>query len=149
MRSFRDTEGRTWNVQVNAAAGKRARTLTRFDLLAPNVGEVMQKMLGDMVLLVDVLYAICKPQADALKVSDEDFGEAMAGDAIEKAAEVLLAELTDFTPNARDRERARKVVQTLKEMSGQARDLVEAELDRVLAQARSISGPSSGDSPGA
>ena len=48
-----------------------------------------------------MLYVLCKPEADERNVSDEDFGRAMAGDAIEQATTTLLEELVDFFPKGR------------------------------------------------
>jgi hypothetical protein len=53
------------------------------------------------VLLVDVLYAVCKEEADSRNVSDEEFGRSMAGDAIEFATAALLDEIIDFFPEAK------------------------------------------------
>ena len=151
MRSFKDRTGREWNVQVDVTAAKRLRTLLGFNLVASDFGATLEKLLSDPVLICDVVYVLCKPQADEAKVTDEDFGRAMAGDAIEAATEVLLAELTDFTPNPRDRERVRDAIQGLKQMSELARDLAGEALRKALAEASAppTSGPISGGSQAA
>ena len=53
------------------------------------------------MLLVDVLYAVCKPECDQKNITDEDFGSAMAGDAISQATAALLDEIIDFFPEAK------------------------------------------------
>jgi len=83
MRSFKDNEGRQWSVDINVAAIKRVRGLTGTDLMQVIEGTLIEKLICDPVLLCDVVYAICKPEADTRNVSDEEFGKAMAGDAIE------------------------------------------------------------------
>ena len=55
-------------------------------------------MTGDPVLLVDLLYCICKVQADAAGVTDEEFGAGLAGDSIQAATDAFLDELIDFFP---------------------------------------------------
>ena len=50
----------------------------------------------DLLLLVDVIYALVKPQADAQGVSDVDFGRALGGEAIAGAHEAFWRELADF-----------------------------------------------------
>ena len=62
---------------------------------------MLEQLANDPVLLVDVLYAVCKSEADSKNVSDEDFGRAMAGDAIEHATAALLDEIIDFFPEAK------------------------------------------------
>ena len=109
MKSFTDNLGRTWTLVVNVAAIKRVRALCGVDLNAivevdrnnnPSA-ELLERLSTDPVLLVDVLYAVCKTECDQKGVTDEDFGAAMAGDAIEQATAALLDEVVDFFPTAK------------------------------------------------
>ena len=109
MKSFTDNLGRTWTLVVNVAAIKRVRALCGVDLNAiveidrnnnPSA-ELLERLSTDPVLLVDVLFAVCKPECDQKGVTDEDFGAAMAGDAIEQATGALLDEIVDFFPTAK------------------------------------------------
>lgn len=68
---------------------------------ADQVSDILERLASDPVLLVDVLFAVCKPEADAKGITDEEFGRAMAGDAIELAATALLDEIIDFFPEAK------------------------------------------------
>lgn len=105
MKTFQDNAGRQWTVTINVDAVRRVRSLIGVNL--PDVLDDGCKLLAqlhdDPVLLVDVLYCVCKPEADANAITDEDFGRSMAGDAIGHATAALLAELSDFFPNARQR----------------------------------------------
>jgi hypothetical protein len=98
MTSFTDSQGRTWVLTVNVDAIRRVRQLTDVDLLEVVGGKLLEQLAEDPVLLCDVLFALCKPEADAKQVSDEDFGRAMAGDTIEQATTALLEALADFFP---------------------------------------------------
>lgn len=109
MKSFTDNLGRTWMLVVNVAAIKRVRALCDVDLNAiveidhdnnPST-KLLERLSSDPVLLVDVLYAVCKPDCDQKQVSDQDFGAAMAGDAIDHATTALLDEIVDFFPEAK------------------------------------------------
>ncbi len=109
MKSFTDNTGKSWLINVNVGTIKRVRALCNVDLAniisiengtAPKV-DLLEKLANDPVLLVDVLYAICKDDADKIGVSDEDFGRAMAGDAIEHATTALLDEVIDFFPEVK------------------------------------------------
>ncbi|MGD9688373.1 MAG: hypothetical protein AB7K52_04600 [Phycisphaerales bacterium] len=144
MRSFKDNQGRQWSVEINVSAIKRVRGLTGEDLMQVIEGTLIEKLIRDPVLLCDVVYAICKPEADSLSISDEDFGKAMAGDAIEAATTAVLEELVGFCPSPRDRANLGRVLQATRKVMDRARDLVEKKLDcgeldrladRLLAEA--------------
>ena len=51
---------------VNVDAVKRVRDLLREDLL--DVENVLKRLMVDPILLCDVIYCVCKPQADAEQV---------------------------------------------------------------------------------
>ena len=154
MRTFRDNAGRQWSVEINVAALKRVRGLTGTDLMQVIEGTLIEKLIRDPVLLCDVVYAICKPEADTRTpaVSDEEFGRAMAGDAIEAATTAVLEELVSFCPSPRDRANLGRVLQATTKVMERARDLVErkldsGELDRLADRLLATAGVSSGSAP--
>ena len=100
MHTFTDNAGRTWTVAINVAAVKRVRGLVNIDLykLVDDGFKPLGELVADPVQLADVLYCLCKDEADARNVSDEDFGRALYGDAITLAAEAFVEELIDFSP---------------------------------------------------
>ena len=152
MRSFKDNQGRQWSVEINVTAIKRVRGLTGEDLMQVIEGTLIEKLIRDPVLLCDVVYAICKPEADARSVSDEEFGKAMAGDAIEAATTAVLEELVGFCPSPRDRANLGRVLQATTKVMERARDLVEkkldsGELDRLADQLLETAGASSISAP--
>lgn len=102
MKTFTDNAGRDWQVAVDVAAVKRVRGMCDgLDLITAIEGTLFHQLSADPVLLVDVLYAVCKPQADERGVTDQQFGAAMAGDAIDKATDALLEEICDFFRSGR------------------------------------------------
>ena len=158
MKTFKDNAGRSWNVEVNVAAIKRVRGLAHVNLLEIIEGTLIEKLVRDPVLLCDVIYALCKPQADGLTppVSDEEFGRAMAGDAIEHATAALLEELVSFCPSPRDRKNLGRVLVATKKVMDRARDVIEAKLEsgelekaaeQALAQLDEMQNDSSGNAP--
>ena len=137
MAEFRDHEGRTWTVQVTTATLKRVKSLLGLDLgrMAAD-GSLYKALADDPIMLCDLLYAICRPEADERKLSDEDFGRGLAGDAIDAATTALMEGLIDFFPKGR-RELHRKALakfRTLEEKAiRNAEDRIESdELDREL-----------------
>jgi len=101
MKTFNDNAGRTWTVAINVECIKRVKTLLSVNLLDAIEGKLIEQLVSDPVLLCDVIYAICKPEADTKEISDEEFGRAMAGDAIDNATTALLEELVDFFPSGK------------------------------------------------
>jgi len=112
MRSFTDNLGRAWTVTINVAAIKRVRGLVNVDLykLVDDGFKPLAALVSDPVQLADVLYCLCKDEADAKQISDEDFGRALAGDAITLAADAFVEELIDFFPDARARTSLKNVL---------------------------------------
>ncbi len=152
MRTFTDNAGRNWTLAINVDAIKRVRGLLEVDLLEIVEGRLIERLYRDPVLLCDVVYAVCKPEADAKGVSDEDFGRSMAGDAIEHATRALLEDLVLFSPSPRDRANLQRVLETAQMVMDKARDAVEARLSRIspddlVAQALATSGGLSGSAP--
>ena len=90
MPTFTDTAGRTWTVTVNVSGIKRVRDLLAVDLLDVANGDLLSRLADDPVLLVDVLYALLKPEADARGVTDEDFGRGLAGGVLDEASSALM-----------------------------------------------------------
>ncbi len=142
MAAFTDAENRTWVVQINVDVIKRVRALLDVDLLDTVNGRLFEQLAGDPVLLCDVLYAVCKPQADEHGVSDEEFGRAMVGDVIEQATEALLEELANFFPS-RTGQILRQALQKMKHLQEMVLDAARARLEggeieeRLRAEMRS------------
>ncbi len=103
MAKFTDTEGRDWLIEINVATVKRLRAaLPGVDLVDP-AEDLFRRLATDPVLLADALYVICRVQVEERGLTDEDFGAALAGDAIEAATEAFLAALVDFIPSPQRR----------------------------------------------
>ena len=150
MKSFTDNSGRTWAVVINVDAIKRVRGLLHVDLLDLNV---LDRLIRDPILLCDVVYAVCQPEAESRQVSDVDFGRAMAGDPIDQATKALLEDLADFSPSPRDRANLKRVLETTWKVMERTRDVIEARLkdvavERIVQQALASVNDSSGAARG-
>ena len=160
MKSFTDNTGRTWTLAVNVGTIKRVRALCDVNLAniitidsgtTPKV-DLLERLGSDPVLLVDVLYAAIKPEADAKGITDEDFGRAMAGDAIEIATTALLDEIIDFFPETKRRV-FRKILDATRRFETRGKDVLQAllddpALDGKIDEALEQLMTSSGNSPG-
>jgi len=136
MKSFTDNTGRTWTLSVTVGTIKRVRALCDVDLAniisidagsTPRV-DLLERLGRDPVLLVDVLYAVVKPEADAKDISDEEFGRAMAGDAIEIATTALLDEIIDFFPETK-RKVFRKILDATRRFESKGKAALQQLLD--------------------
>ncbi len=152
MKQFTDNAGRTWTIAINVDAIKRVKGMLDVNLLEIVEGTLIERLIRDPVLLCDVVYVVCKPEADEKNVTDEDFGRAMAGDAIEHATKAVLEELVGFSPSPRDRANLTRVLETTWRVMDKARDMVEAkltssELEKTIEQALQNASDSSGSVP--
>ncbi len=150
MKTFKDNAGRTWTIAVNVDAVKRVRDLLNEDLL--DVENVLKRLMVDPILLCDVIYCVCKPQADAEQIADVQFAQAMAGDAIAHAKTALVEEIVNFSPDPRDRENLGLAVEKFNAMADRARELIKAKLQskalsREIEAALSAVGVSFTNSP--
>ena len=153
MRSFTDNAGRVWTIAVNVAAVKRVRALCGIDLASaietsPDGGisaSTLSRLATDPVLLVDVLYALAKDEAAGQGVSDEDFGRAMAGDALDMAVTALIDEIVDFFPNPK-RAFLRRIADVAARFGAEAQKALEQTLadpdfdGKVDAELRKLTG---------
>lgn len=96
MLSFKDTEGRSWDLTLSIGDIKRVKSLTGVDLLDAKEGKILSDLATDPITTVDVLFAICKPEAETRGISDEAFGAALDGDAVRKAIDAFIEALVDF-----------------------------------------------------
>lgn len=125
--TFTDTAGRVWSLSIGTDTIKRVRQLLSVDLMEFVEGSLMGKLMGDVVLFVDVLYAICRPEAEARGVTDEQFGQAMSGDVLMQAEEALAESLFSFSHPSR-RPAARTAWEKLKALRTKAGELATVQL---------------------
>jgi len=139
MKIFKDTNNNSWELCINVAAIKKIRDLLNADLL--DIQATMPRLLGDPIFLVDLLYCLCKSQADAKNINDEQFGEAMAGDCIGAAKNALIEELKSFFPTPEERQavdraikKGHEMVDLLRKKSLSKLDTLDldAETDKIL-----------------
>jgi hypothetical protein len=112
MKTFTDSAGRTWTIAVTVDAIKRVEGLIKGVNLANLTNgdpPLLTRLETDVMLLCDVIFALVKPQAEQLGVSDEEFGRAMGGDAIMAAHDTFWEELTDFFRQLRRTDTARAI----------------------------------------
>ena len=73
MQKFVDRHGRVWIVDIDNTTLRRVKTLTGVRLLDAVDGDLIPQMTQDFLLLGEVLFAACKPQADKDSIDQEVF----------------------------------------------------------------------------
>lgn len=110
-----DAQGHSWTTAINVNTIKRVRELAGINLLEVFDGQLLNRLSENPELLVNTLYAVCKPQADEQSVTEEAFAERLVGDAIELASTALVQGLIGFFPKDR-----REVLRRLWTATGKA-----------------------------
>lgn len=126
MKDFKDAKDTNWDITVNVGTAKAVKDLTGVNLFDLYASEA-QKVFSDPCLLVNVIYVLCKKQAENRKISDVEFGERMIGDALEAASNALLLEVADFFPSGR-----RQVLKKMFEQSQTAAKQMEQDAIKKL-----------------
>jgi hypothetical protein len=126
--TFTDTTGRAWAVEITTSTVLRVRTLASVDLMEAIEGSLVPKLVNDPMLLVNVLYCVLKPQADAAGVTDEQFGEALGRGKIWEARDCLARALIFFSPPEK-RAAIRKVWSRTTDLTESAMSAVVKRLD--------------------
>lgn len=153
MHTFRDNAGREWVVTVHVTAAKRVKALLGVNLytLVDDGFAGFNRLISDPGDLVDVVYVLCKDEADARGLSDEDFGRAMGGDSLAAARKAFTEAYIDFFDDPRRRaglakvfDASRKIIDVTMERALRGLD---GRIEEALASASSdTSGPAPGSS---
>ena len=139
MKTFKDREGREWLIDINIASIKRVNDLLDIDLLKLEGNELVERLIADPCTLCNVVYVLCMEQAKQRSISDEDFGRAMAGDAIDDATTAVLEEFVAFFP-ARKRPVMQQALARIKQietaqLEAATRIVNSPEIDKLIAEA--------------
>jgi hypothetical protein len=93
-------------------------------------GKLFGELADNPVLLCDVLWALIAPAAVTAGVTDEQFGAALAGDAIDHATVAFMEELVSFFPEPR-RSLLRRVIEKLRQAQTLAGNLAGKRIDAM------------------
>lgn len=149
MRSFVDGQERSWELALNVTALKRLRGALNLDLMKAldDHGELLGRLASDPVLLCDALYVLCREQVGSRNMSEEQFGEMIAGETWERACNAFLEELVDFFRGRRAHPALVKLLAKMKQMEKAAATHAEKLLDDpglTAAMEKALAGSASG-----
>lgn len=77
MGSFRDRNDKLWEFHISVGSIKRCNEFAKCSPLdiVDQTSDLWARLPSTPELLANVLYACCKPEADAAGLTDEQFGE--------------------------------------------------------------------------
>lgn len=104
MGTYKDATGYTWAVNLDVKALKEIRRRVtdadglRVDLLDVQNGATIAKVLGDPILLTDILWVVCEKQAKNDGITQDAFYAAHRGNVFMQAMDALVEAISDFFP---------------------------------------------------
>ena len=156
MKTFKDTEGRSWDITATIGSLRRVKDLAEVDLTDP---KRLAELGEDPFLLGGVLFALCKPQIEQRGLTEEQFIAGFDGDVVEQAVQALVGELILFSRPAK-RATLRRVMEKKAALEQKMIDAAEEMIqdggwidqaaESKLLEVRKMmaaSGPTSTDSP--
>lgn len=128
---FTDTKGRQWDLQLSVRSAADVHKRTGADLLNQPLKAI--ELFGtDQFKFFDAAWCIVRPQAEAWGVSESQFLDAIAGDAIEQALDAFFEALISFSQSPSGRAALRQVQETLVRIGTKVRQKAEERLSRTL-----------------
>ena len=135
MHSFQDKNGKKWNIELNVGTAKRVKSECEIDLV--NVitmsrdgkaqASPLERLAEDPILLVDVLFSLCKEQAKESGIDDFAFAELFNADAVEQSSNALMEEIINFSQPAK-RKALTRIYRTAKDFAAR----MDKQLEQVL-----------------
>lgn len=130
---FRDSTGQPWPLAVDLPAARRVRDIAGINLLTLRVDRLCAE-LADPIRLCEVLYAACKPEADAAGLDLDGFLRRLAVDLPAISAEFLEG-LPDFFQRHGDPIRAvqlRMAIERTKNLPAMSPETLETVLNETM-----------------
>lgn len=150
MKTFCDSQGRTWSLSITIDAIKRVQGLTGENLarLLDGNPPLLSRLESDIELLCNCVYALVKPSADQQQITDQQFGAALGGEAITAAHDAFWEELADFFRSLRRSEVARAIAKQTALVAAAVK-AVDAKIDAIDVEKMLVvlDEPTPGDSP--
>lgn len=132
--TFKDQNGRSWTLALNAPLARDINETFGIKLTALEANPFNQ-LEADPILLVDVLYMLCKKQCDSSNppVSSREFGELLPPD-LDPVVRALREAVINFFPGGK-RSAMRSALETSEKTSNRALELlVTKTMDPVMLE---------------
>lgn len=135
MSTFTDNQGREWHLELTIPEARRIRKLLGIDIL--NFDAALPQLSADPILLCDVLFLLVEEQATRQQVTDDQFGSALVGQALESAADAFVEALINFFPPRRQK-LLQTMQQTARELDLALTGLAENQIPDAIQKLRRL-----------
>lgn len=92
MKSFTDSQGRNWPIDISVDRLRRVKSQTDVDLtrLVDACNETFQNVVQDYFLMFDLLQALVEPQFSMHRITVKEFGAALDEASLKSAVRALI-----------------------------------------------------------
>jgi hypothetical protein len=126
MKVWKDAVGREWSLTLNVRTVKQVRDEIRIDLTQTE--KSLPLVMDDPVALGDILWVLCRKQAEERGINQDQFLEALKGEALDEARTQFVEEWVSFFPPSETAKRY--VIRQTLEMVRRTNDAYRAEVER-------------------
>ena len=133
MKKFTDKNKNDWILNLTVGTAKRVKADCGIDLI--NIIDIktgaeksiLEELATNPILLVDVLFSLCRKQAEEKGIDDFAFADIFDGETIQNASEALVEEIINFSPPV-----TKKILMKIYEKNKQVMGENEKELEAIL-----------------
>lgn len=106
LKTFKDANGESWRIKITIGKVKEVRDNVNddegkaVDLFDYVNGNLAYLLFIDPVLFGDVLWTLCKDEAEGRKLTKEAFQDLLSGETLEQAERAFMEAFADFFPQA-------------------------------------------------
>lgn len=136
MRTFNDSEGRDWTLDLNIASARPLAEFCKKSDPAVNLFDATSFLaaVGDIIFAVDCLAVLTAEQRDRRGMTPADFGRALKGGSAYEAQRALTEEYADFFPDPATAGLIKNSLRRLNESSKREEEVVQKVMDQVIRQ---------------
>ncbi len=148
MPKFTDNTGHTWSFEIDFPTLQRVYKYLHIDLVALSESEILNR-IASPIFLINLTYVICKPEADEMGLTDEQFGRRCVMP-LEPLVDAILGGIADFFQKLGKTRQSQVLMRAMgmtnqlsSDQVGSVLDLMEKYTQQVIAE--STSGEPSGE----
>jgi len=147
MKTFTDTQGRSWSIVLNLGTAIRVKSELEVDLLQPEAGDppLLTRLGTDEILLGQIICCLLQKQFETHDMDAEDVLASFDGTTLLAAQKAFYEELVDFFQSRGRTDRARAVEAQMKVIE-KAVAAVESRIQEMDVE-KLIDGAMSGELP--